>query len=158
MREDLLSLFLATFNVTINISSPLIAAFLTNYAITLILPKTFEQAVVAEKMGARKTSDEGQGADDEDQSTTRAAVTNASADSTVAPVATEIAASISATAVSSFCCVNSRCRNFLKGVGSAGSADLLLVRNRRGFAPSGCGYSLFCVSVLWPIEEVPFFS
>ena len=39
-----------------------------------------------------------------------------------------VAATIPALAVSAFCCANSRCRNFLKGVGATGSADLVLVR------------------------------
>lgn len=38
-----------------------------------------------------------------------------------------VAASIPPVAVSAFCCANARCRNFLKGVGTSGSADLVLV-------------------------------
>lgn len=39
-----------------------------------------------------------------------------------------LAKSLPAEAVSTYCRTNSRCRNFLKGVGSSGSADLVIVR------------------------------
>ncbi|CAN0055726.1 unnamed protein product [Scytosiphon promiscuus] len=84
------------------------------------------QAVVAEKLGARRAAEERQDVD-EDRSVLPVTGTNPSVESTTTPAAIVVAVSIPATAVSSFCCANSRCRNFLKGVGSAGSADLLLL-------------------------------
>ncbi|CAM9250937.1 unnamed protein product [Hapterophycus canaliculatus] len=86
-----------------------------------------QQAVVAGKLGARKRAEEAHETDNIDRSVSPAASTSAPVDSSTTPDAIIVAASIPALAVSTFCCANSRCRNFLKGVGSAGSADLLLL-------------------------------
>ncbi|CAM9478757.1 unnamed protein product [Ectocarpus sp. 4 AP-2014] len=98
------------------------------------------QAAVAEALATRTAADGGQKTADEE---TASATTTATYVANTAPAgsvgssgtgptakstgAVLLSASISAVAVSSFCCANSRCRNFLKGVGAAGSADLVLL-------------------------------
>lgn len=103
-------------------------------------PKTSDQAAVAEALATRTAADGGQKTADEETAsatTTATCVANTTPAGSVGsggtgPTAKStgavlVSASISAVAVSSFCCANSRCRNFLKGVGAAGSADLVLV-------------------------------
>lgn len=111
---------------------------------TTDLPK----AVVAEALTARKTDGrrEKRGATDDASctvssrtasiSTTSAAASDGSSVGTGRSRKTAgngrgivVLPAIPALAVSAFCIANSRCRNFLKGVGAAGSADLVLVRN-----------------------------
>ncbi|CAM9771530.1 unnamed protein product [Ectocarpus sp. 6 AP-2014] len=98
------------------------------------------QAAVAEALATRTAADGGQKTADEE---TASATSTATCVAKTAPggsvggggtgptskstCAVLVSASISAAAVSSFCCANSRCRNFLKGVGAAGSADLVLL-------------------------------
>ncbi|CAM9135722.1 unnamed protein product [Ectocarpus sp. 12 AP-2014] len=98
------------------------------------------QAAVAEALATRTAVDGGHNTADEE---TASATTTATCVANTAPAgsvgrggtgstakstgAVLLSASISAVAVSSFCCANSRCRNFLKGVGAAGSADLVLL-------------------------------
>lgn len=106
-------------------------------------PKTSDQAAVAEASATRVAADRGQKtADGENISATTTATCVASTapagsvgSGGTGPTAKStgtvlVSTSISAAAVSSFCCANSRCRNFLKGVGAAGSADLVLVRKQ----------------------------
>lgn len=101
---------------------------------------TSEQAAVAEASATRTAAGRGQKTADEE---TASATTTATCVASTAPAgsvgsggpgptakssgAVLVSANISAAAVSSFYCANSRCRNFLKGVGAAGSADLVLV-------------------------------
>lgn len=53
---------------------------------------------------------------------------------------------VSAEMVSAFCRANTRCRNFTKGVGASGSADLVLVRHIL-FRPTGWRFRRPCLSL-----------
>eukprot|EP00903_Cladosiphon_okamuranus_P017392 g16020.t2 len=113
---------------------------------TLAKEAFLHQAVVAEALTPRKTDGRREKLGDTDDASSTFSGRTASISTTSAPASgggsvgtgrsretagngggIAVLPAIPAMAVSAFCIANSRCRNFMKGVGAAGSADLVLL-------------------------------